>query len=82
MIELTEEGRALIEEAQCVRSRYFNEMFEAIGVDDIQTLMRIMRRVLDFCASHEVSEMYETTCEAKSAKRSSGQPAKEVLACE
>lgn len=82
VIELTEEGRALVEEAQCVRSRYFNEMFEAIGVDDIQTLMRIMRRVLDFCASHEVFEMYETTCEAKSAKRSSDQPAKEVLACE
>lgn len=50
VIELTEEGRALIEEVQSIRSSYFDEMFEAIGVDDMQTLMRIMRRVLDFCA--------------------------------
>lgn len=55
VIELTEEGRALIEEVQSIRSSYFDEMFEAIGVDDMQTLMRIMRRVLDFCASkHDV----------------------------
>lgn len=55
VIELTEEGRALIEEVQSVRSSYFDEMFEAIGVDDMQTLMRIMRRVLDFCAlKHDV----------------------------
>ncbi len=55
VIELTEEGRALIEEIQSIRSSYFDEMFEAIGVDDMQTLMRIMRRVLDFCAlKHDV----------------------------
>lgn len=55
VIELTEEGRALIEEVQSIRSSYFDEMFEAIGVDDMQTLMRIMRRVLDFCAlKHDV----------------------------
>lgn len=55
VIELTEKGRALIEEVQSIRSSYFDEMFEAIGIDDMQTLMRIMRRVLDFCASkHDV----------------------------
>lgn len=55
VIELTEEGRALIEELQSIRSSYFDEMFEVIGVDDMQTLMRIMRRVLDFCAlKHDV----------------------------
>lgn len=55
VIELTEEGRALIEEIQSIRSSYFDEMFEAIGVDDMQTLMRIMRRVLDFCAlKHDI----------------------------
>lgn len=55
VIELTEEGRVLIEEVQSIRSSYFDEMFEAIGVDDMQTLMRIMRRVLDFCAlKHDV----------------------------
>lgn len=95
VIELTEEGRALIEELQSIRSSYFDEMFEVIGVDDMQTLMRIMRRVLDFCASKHDAYAKHATCKTDSnellssnrdallfAEGSSKRVIKEVPVCE
>lgn len=95
VIELTEEGRALIEELQSIRSSYFDEMFEAIGVDDMQTLMRIMRRVLDFCALKHDVYVKRDVCktdrnkflssdgnELSCAKESSKRVIGEVPACE
>lgn len=95
VIELTEEGRALIEELQSIRSSYFDEMFEVIGVDDMQTLMRIMRRVLDFCALKHDVYVKRDVCktdrnkflssdgnELSCAKESSKRVIGEVPACE
>ena len=86
VIVLTEKGRTFVNEVQEIRSRYFNEMFEVIGVDDMQALIRITRRVLDFCESkhdtYDTEVMVNKTVNKKMSDTYSKQSAGEVLPCE
>ena len=98
----TLEGKGLVarvrsanDSRSVVIASYFDEMFEVIGVDDMQTLMRIMRRVLDFCASKHDAYAKHATCKTDSnellssnrdallfAEGSSKRVIKEVPVCE
>lgn len=86
VIALTEKGRTFVNEIQEIRSRYFNEMFEVIGVDDMRALIRITRRVLDFCESkHDAygsKIMIDNAANEEMSDMPSKQSAGEVLPCE
>lgn len=86
VIALTEKGRTFVNEIQEIRSRYFNEMFEVIGVDDMRALIRITRRVLDFCESKHGAYgskiMIDNAANEEMSDMPSKQSAGEVLPCE
>lgn len=53
-VVMTEQGKEIVFQACEQRKKFFDDMFEAVGIEDVRELVRVMRKMVEFCEAGQV----------------------------
>lgn len=58
-VMLTDQGKELVSHACDQRKQFFDDMFAAVGIEDVHELVRVMRKMVEFCENEQTHALCE-----------------------